>query len=629
MQPSSRTGIVGAEAIISEALLTRQAIVFGRYQLHRLLGAGEHGSVYRATLTGDSAPVALRLLSARLADDPGFAARLEAFAGSLATLAHPALNPALDWGIVSGQPFLVTTLEPGTPLDRVDPSEVDLASRVGLIADAFDAVAVLHQAGIVHGDLRPSNVALRADGRAGITDTALARWLGAPLPVGNPYLSPECANGAPVNAAADCYALGVILYQLLTGVLPADPPLPPSSLRPDLPVALDAIALRLVARDPDSRFPTAEAAAKALGPFAKRRVPIAEPPPHHAAVREPAASSVMARLGAQAAALPRPPLAASALTALLLGILTAATIVGTGRAAARPGPIDTFLRPAEVVAEPPPAVKPMTPTLPVVAALPPPVVVTSTGALSMTSAAGRTISGTAAITNYGTLSSTRPITASPSLSATAPVSGMRPSTPITPASSPSAPAQSNPDSLMYVVSNRQGVPENYQPADLVPIDGLIPTVKPNVRLRRVVLDAFRRMTDAMRAAGLEPIVFGAYLSPPEQREAFAKLVSQYGQAGAERLGPKPGFDEHQLGTVVDFVSGSQGRRLDDRFNESPEGRWLLANAPKYGFIPSYPVGKDAVIGFKARPWQYRYVGDLAYDIASRGQTLEEYVAARR
>jgi LAS superfamily LD-carboxypeptidase LdcB len=602
-----------------EATLTGQAISFGRYRLERLLGAGEEGSVYRATLAGDTAPVALRLLSARLLEDPSFSARLEGVGGALAALDHPALNPALDWGIEAGQPFLVTSLEPGRPLDEVDLGQLDPAEKVGLIVQALDAIARVHEAGLVHGGLRPANLALRPGGRLGVTDTALALLVGAPPRPGNPYLSPETAAGAPLDAAADCHALGVILYQLLTGLLPSDPPVPPSSVQPGVPPTLDAPALRLIAQDPGARFPSAAAAAEALRPYAA---------PGGSGRPKPNSSPTVAIAApwlAWVAELPKPPLVASALTALLLGVLTATTIVGAGQAANRPGAIDTFIAPARLAAEPSPASKPVTPTLPVVEALPPPVVITASGALSSPGIISRTLSGTAPITAYGTLSTST----QGALSTAGTLSGARPSAPVTPTMPPPPPVQSNPDAMMYVVSKRQGVPEQYTPADLVPLDGLLKTLKPNLRLRRAVLDAFRRMTDAMRAAGLEPAIVEAFLSPAEQREAFAKLVAQHGQAGAERLAPRPGYDEHQLGTVIDFVSGSQGYRLDDRFNDSPEGRWLLANAAKYGFIQSYPAGKDAVIGFKARPWQYRYVGELAYDIASRGQTLEEYVAARR
>ncbi|MCS6801158.1 MAG: D-alanyl-D-alanine carboxypeptidase family protein [Dehalococcoidia bacterium] len=601
-------------------MLIARSIQVGRYQLHHLIGAGRHGSVYRASLIGDTAEVALRLLDGRLAADPQFRARLDTFAGSLAALDHPALDSVVDWGVEDGQPFLVTRLERGTPLDRIDFLALEPAAAVRAIVGAFEAVAHLHRRGIVHGDLRPANLALREDGTLGIMDAALARWLGAAPSPACPYLSPECAAGAPITAAADCYALGVVLYQLVTGVLPAAPLAPPSAVRAGVPAALDPVVLRLLHPLPEARFPSAEAAADALRPFAAaspgaaaqdaqpRRAPLALP---------------LRQLRGWVGKPPRPPLAATLLTALVIGMLAAATAVGARSAPGRPGPLDTFLPAATVALEPPATATPPTPTLPVVAALPPPVVITPFTSLGGAAAVSRALTGSAAITGSGAVSGAGAVTGGTALTGAAQSS--RPSATPT----PPPPAYSSPDSLLYVVSPRQGVPESYVPADLVPIDGLVRTTKANVRLRRIALDAFRRLVEGMRAAGLEPVVAEGYLSPAEQRDSFAKLVAQHGQSGAERLRPKPGFDEHQLGTVVDFVSPSQGLQLDDRFNDSPEGRWLLANAPKYGFLQSAPPGKEAVLGVKGRPWQYRYVGELAYDIASRNLTLEEYLAARR
>lgn len=624
MRAHGRHGIVRREtATLSEAGLTADEIRIGRYQLRTLIGAGSLGSVYRATAIGDTVEVALRLLSPRLAEDPNFPMRLEAFGGALATLDHPALNPTLDWGIDGGQPFLVTTLERGTPLDHVDLLSLDLPSRVGLAVAAFEAVAWLHQHGLVHGDLRPANLALREDGTVGITDTALASWLGSAPRAGSPYVSPESVPGKPATAAADCFALGVVLYQLLTGALPALRPTPPSTLRAEVPPHVDAVALRLLEPDPGRRLTSAMVAADALRPFASRSpVRAAEGGSSNAPT-----PSGRARLRTLSSGVPRPPFVASLLTALVLGILGAATVVGTQTATriVRTVPSVPALA-ARAEADAPTPVT--TPTLPVVAALPPPVVITTVSALSGTGVVTRAINGSLAITAYGALSPGLSSPVNPPPSPAGSLTGAR-SVSSTIGPSLGSPAHSSPDSLLYVVSQRQSVPDGYVPADLVPVDGYVTVTRSGVRLRRVALDAFRRMIEAMRAAGLEPAVANGYLSLADQRDAYATLVAQHGQRGAEERAPRPGYDERQLGTVVDFVSATHGHRLSDQFNDTPEGRWLRANAPKYGFIQTHPVGKDAVLGLKARPWQYRYVGELAYDIASRGQTLEDYLAARR
>ncbi|MFN8532361.1 MAG: D-alanyl-D-alanine carboxypeptidase family protein [Dehalococcoidia bacterium] len=616
---------------------------FGRYRLITLVGAGAHGTVYRATLSGDSSAVALRLLSARLLDDPGFIGRLDELAGTLAALRHPALNPVLDWGTEAGQPFLVTTLEPGTPLSRANPLVLKLTDRVALVAEAAEALGAVHEIGLVHGDLRPANMALREGGRIGITDVALARWLGAEVPLA--YAEPEFAGDAPPDPLSDLYALGVLLYRLLTGETPLVGatfeetvalrrgafPAAPSSLRPEIPRALDLVALRLLSPDRTSRFQSADAVVEALAPFAGGFRPIGLSPLEPNGHRKPVVvgartGTPVARLSGRLARGPRPPWLATSLTALALATLGVATIVGAGHAAGRTQPVRFFPRAASQAAGSP-AAPAVSPTIPVVAALPPPVVVTAT--VNGSVVLSRTISGTqgTSLTVYSTLPVSG-VAGSPPPSGTL-SSTVRSSLPLSPTIAPPPPVQSNPDAMLFVVSKRQGVPESYAPADLVTIDGLVKAMKPNLRLRRAVFDAFRRMTEAMRTAGLEPAIADGYRSPADQKERFTKLVSQHGQTGAERLSAKPGFDEHQLGTVIDFVAATQGFAVDDRFDESAEGKWLLANAAKYGFIQSQPVGKDAVLGFKPQPGQYRYIGELAFDVASRRQTLEEYVGARR
>ncbi|GIW10042.1 MAG: hypothetical protein KatS3mg061_1099 [Dehalococcoidia bacterium] len=653
---------------------------FGRYLLRERLGSSASGEVYRAVLAGDQLPVAVRLLPRSAAADLGL--RLEAIAPVLATLRHPALHPALDWGVEGGQPFLVTTLEPGVPLVQANPLALDLSARVWLVWQLAEALQEVHARGLVHGDLRPANLALREGNRLGVMDVALAALLACDPRAGPawPYLSPEAARSGLWDAAADCYALGVLLYQLLSGVIPCrgasvgetaslrqQLPPPPSQVRPEVPRALDQIALRLLAPRPEERYSTLAEVAQALLPFlggaaalAEQRQPLGSGPPALAAATASAlADPAPARIPASVPAVPTAPASAPneqddqataspaapptgeatsrarcwslgglprvgiALTALALTLLATATLVGAGHAAVRTAAVGHFLPP------PPPAL-PAAPTpsrsaAPVIAALPPPAVISTSAGLTVTSVL--TPLPTATVTLTGPRPTLSP-TAVPTASGGVTTSG-RSGAVVTPTLAPPLPPQSDPNSLLYLVSRQRGVPESYQPADLVPLEGVVKTLKPELRIRRTMLDAFRRLIEAMRAAGLEPAVAGAYRSPAEQRALFSALIAQHGQSRAEQLTPKPGYDEHQLGTVVDFVSASQGYSLDDRFDESPEGRWLKTQAARYGFIQSAPPGKEPVLGFKAAPWQYRYVGELAYDIAARGQTLEEYLTARR
>ena len=253
---------------------TRGDVVDGRYVLGERIGRGGMGEVFRATDTGTHRAVALKVLTST---EPGSAQRFRSEADLLRLLDHPGVVRLRDSGIHDGAPYLVLDLADGPSLAREladGPLEVDRVRRVG--AEIADALAHAHEHGIVHRDVKPSNVLLAADGRARLADFGIARLAGAQsltrtgqLVGSAPYLAPEQVAGDEVGPAADVYALGLVLAECLTGRpcfpgtqieaalsrLHRPPPLPM-----DGPAWLRQVLAAMTAREPAARPPAREVA---------------------------------------------------------------------------------------------------------------------------------------------------------------------------------------------------------------------------------------------------------------------------------------------------------------------------------------------------------------------------------
>jgi formylglycine-generating enzyme required for sulfatase activity/tRNA A-37 threonylcarbamoyl transferase component Bud32 len=258
------------------------------------LGQGGMGSVYLAEDTVLRRRVAVKVPLLNEAEGDAMRQRFYREARSAAAIKHPNVCPILDIGEDKGVPFLVMEFIEGTPL-----SELPEAGRpwpvpraAALVVKLALAVDGLHQRGLVHRDLKPSNVMLRPNGEPVLMDFGLARsfttqsrqltTIGAP--VGTPaYMAPEQVRGEgkAIGPTTDVYALGVILYELLTGTLPfAGPPVAvfgqilhaqpeaPTALRPGLDAGLEAACLLALAKEPSQRFSSMAELATALMPFA-------------------------------------------------------------------------------------------------------------------------------------------------------------------------------------------------------------------------------------------------------------------------------------------------------------------------------------------------------------------------
>ncbi len=263
--------------------------MLGHYCLLELLGRGAMAQVYRAHDPVSGTYVAVKILYPHLTGDEGFVARFHREAQAAASLDHPNIIRILDHGADGELSYLVMELIEGPSLktvlqQRKEPLAPEEA--VSLIATLADALEHAHRQGIVHRDVKPSNVLLR-DGRLDspvLTDFGIARMIDATAAtaagttLGTPtYMAPEQGEGQPGDARTDIYALGVILYELLTRRPPFEaespyviilrhmhtPPPPPRTLRPTLPEALETVVLRALAKEPAARYLTAAAFAAA------------------------------------------------------------------------------------------------------------------------------------------------------------------------------------------------------------------------------------------------------------------------------------------------------------------------------------------------------------------------------
>lgn len=182
------------------------------------------------------------------------------------------------------------------------------------------------------------------------------------------------------------------------------------------------------------------------------------------------------------------------------------------------------------------------------------------------------------------------------------------------------------DDLLALVNKQLSLAPGYEPLDLVEFSGM-PSFYPGQRIRREAAAYLRQMFDAAAAEGLEIVVLSAYRSYQDQARAFDYWVRQEGLEAAERESARPGYSQHQLGTAVDMTNEGVSYSLVEEFGATAEGRWLEANAHRFGFILSYPRDKEAITGYKYEPWHFRYVGlEHAAAIYERGLALEEYLA---
>jgi eukaryotic-like serine/threonine-protein kinase len=288
----------------------------GRYELEEEIASGGMGSVWRARDEVLGRPVAVKILHDHLARDEDILDRFRREAVAAARLTHPAVVRVFDTGIDSGIFYIVMELFEGRTLEgmlaergRLEPEEAARIARAVL-----QGLGHAHEQGVVHRDVKPGNILNDRDGYVKVTDFGIAKAAFADedlTTTGNllgtsRYLAPEQVSGRTVDARADLYSTGIVLYEMLTGRVPfqaethiatatmrlSKAPVPPRALRSGISRELDAVVMRALARDPDERFQSAEEFATALAGAVPSDGSPEPPPPAATGGPGPASSSI-------------------------------------------------------------------------------------------------------------------------------------------------------------------------------------------------------------------------------------------------------------------------------------------------------------------------------------------------
>lgn len=257
-------------------------LVDGRYQVVARIARGGMATVYEALDTRLDRTVALKMMSAALAEDPGFVTRFRREARAAAQLSHPHVVAVFDQGEAAGLPYLAMEYVPGRTLRDVlrDYGALTPEQALTILDPVLEALIAAHDAGFVHRDIKPENILISDDGRVKVTDFGLARAVSNTttatqgMIIGTvAYLSPEHVERGDADARSDVYGAGICLFEMVTGQVPfasesaitvayqhvnADVP-SPSSLRSTVPPDVDALVATATRRDPDLRYPDCRA----------------------------------------------------------------------------------------------------------------------------------------------------------------------------------------------------------------------------------------------------------------------------------------------------------------------------------------------------------------------------------
>ena len=275
-------------------------ILNNRYQLEERLGTGGMAVVYRARDLMLERSVAIKILRENFSNDADFRERFRQEAKAAANLTHPNIVTVHDFGLDSNRLFIVMEFVPGTHLKAIlqRRGRLSVEEAIGLMVQACAGVGYAHRAGLVHCDIKPHNMLITPDKRLKVTDFGIARALASIQPEektevvwGSPqYFAPEQAAGEAPSPASDVYSLGVILYELLTGRLPFiaesptelarmhrdEPPPPPRSLNPAISPALEQILLKVLSKEPSTRYRTADQFGRVLVTFHGQHNPVTQ-----------------------------------------------------------------------------------------------------------------------------------------------------------------------------------------------------------------------------------------------------------------------------------------------------------------------------------------------------------------
>jgi serine/threonine protein kinase len=278
--------------------------IVSHYRIIEQIGAGGMGVVYRARDERLDRDVALKVLSANLVADEAARKRLRREAHALSRLNHPHINLIYDFDSQGGVDFLVMEFIRGENLARrLQSGPLPEAEVLSIGVQIAEALEEAHASGIVHRDLKPGNVMLTDRGAVKVLDFGLAKTLEPDLTSAEsltqpgmiagtlPYMAPELFRGAEADARVDIYALGAVLYEIATGArafaqettaslieaVLRDPPSNPTAITPNLSQGLEGIILKSLAKDPNTRYSTANEVVAALQSIGATRTTLAAP----------------------------------------------------------------------------------------------------------------------------------------------------------------------------------------------------------------------------------------------------------------------------------------------------------------------------------------------------------------
>jgi serine/threonine protein kinase len=264
--------------------MDKREMIDERYRLEEPLGKGGMARVWRATDVRLERPVAIKIIAQQLAEDPEFLVRFFSEAQAVAGISHPCVVSVLDFGQFKERPYLVMEYMPGGAIADLVGRPIEYERALEIVRDAAHGVGAAHAMGIVHRDIKPGNILLTEEGRSKIADFGIAltavseKLTSTGQVIGSPhYISPEQATGEGAGPESDVYALGVVLYELITGRPPFDAnnataialahvesdPEPPSQ-SVEVPGEVEAVVLRCLSKKPSERFQSGSALAAAI-----------------------------------------------------------------------------------------------------------------------------------------------------------------------------------------------------------------------------------------------------------------------------------------------------------------------------------------------------------------------------
>jgi tRNA A-37 threonylcarbamoyl transferase component Bud32 len=323
-------------------------VLNNRYRVLAQIAGGGMAVVYKAHDTVLNRVVAVKVLRDTFAQDVDFRARFQREAQAAANLTHPNIVTVYDYGQDGPQSYIVMEYIEGRDLKTVIRGEAPLPldRATDLMVQACAALGAAHRAGLVHCDVKPQNILVTNDARVKVTDFGIARAMSASVPQnvetvwGTPhYFSPEQAAGEPPTPASDVYSLGVVLYEMLAGRVPfdapdhtalalqhmQDQPPPLTALNPAVPIQIEQIVNKALAKDPANRYRTADQLGRALLDY---RRATSQATGYQRVVQAPSGATTVAATPA------RPPMAAPPVSSgtdwlgWMLGTLAFVAVVG-------------------------------------------------------------------------------------------------------------------------------------------------------------------------------------------------------------------------------------------------------------------------------------------------------------